>query len=148
LARGLKFDHITPEVREFLMTGTRTAKIATVRADGRPHMVPVWFLLDGGDIVFTTWHTTTKARNIRRYNRVCMSVDEERPLYSFVQIEGIATMDGDPDTLLLWATRIGGRYMGEDEAEFYEKRNSVPGELLVRVKPTQIIAEWDLAGWD
>lgn len=148
MARGPKYDTITPEVRVFLLEGTRTAKIATVRADGRPHVVPVWFLLDGEEIVFTTWHTTTKAKNIRRDNRVCISVDMERPLYSFVQIEGTATMEDDPEALTYWATRIAGRYMGEEQAELYGKRNSVLGELLVRVKPTRIIAEWDLAGWD
>src|SRR5258705_232539 len=49
------------EVQRFLAYGTRTAKLATIRADGRPHVVPVWFVLDGDDIVFTTGTTTVKA---------------------------------------------------------------------------------------
>ncbi|HLI08028.1 MAG TPA: pyridoxamine 5'-phosphate oxidase family protein [Ktedonobacteraceae bacterium] len=69
----------TPEVRTFLLTGTRTAKVATVRADGRPHVAPVWFLLDDDSIVFTTWHTTVKAKNIRRDPRVCLCIDDETP---------------------------------------------------------------------
>jgi hypothetical protein len=40
-------------VREFLAAGTRTAKVATVRKDGSPHVTPVWFVLDGNDLVFT-----------------------------------------------------------------------------------------------
>jgi nitroimidazol reductase NimA-like FMN-containing flavoprotein (pyridoxamine 5'-phosphate oxidase superfamily) len=42
------------EYKSFIWHGTRTAKLATVRADGRPHIVPIWFALDGDAIVFTT----------------------------------------------------------------------------------------------
>ena len=31
----------------FLTSGTKTGKLATVRADGRPHVVPVWFAARG-----------------------------------------------------------------------------------------------------
>lgn len=42
------------EYRNFLLEGTRTGKLATVRNDGRPHVVPIWFDFDGETIVFTT----------------------------------------------------------------------------------------------
>ena len=42
------------EWRSFLLTGARTAKLATVRPDSRPHVAPVWFTLDGDDLVFMT----------------------------------------------------------------------------------------------
>jgi len=42
--------------------------------------------------------------------------------------------------MLEWATCIGGRYMGADRAEAYGRRNAVPDELLVRVKPTHVVA--------
>src|SRR6187551_2124231 len=54
------------EWRGFISAGGRTGKLATVRPDGRPHVVPVWFVLDGEDLVFTTWHTSVKAVNLRR----------------------------------------------------------------------------------
>ncbi len=79
------------ERREFLRAGTRTAKLATVRADGRPHVAPVWFVLDGDDLVFTTMATAVKSRNLRRSPRVMLSVDEEAPPFAFVLIEGVAT---------------------------------------------------------
>jgi hypothetical protein len=47
--------------------------------------------------------------------------------------------------VLAWATRIAARYMGADQAEAYGRRNAVPGEALVRVTPTKIIAEKDVA---
>ena len=137
---------MTPtEYRNFLLERSRTGKLATVRKDGRPHVVPVWFDLDGDTIVFTTWHQTVKAANIRRDPRVCMCVDDETPPFDFVQIEGTAELIDDSDTLAYWAKRIAGRYMGTDLAEAYGKRNSVAGELLVRLTPTRILAQKAIA---
>lgn len=136
----------TAEYRSFLRDRARTGKLATVRHDGRPHVVPIWFDLDGDALVFTTWHETVKAANIQRDPRVCICVDDEAPPFSFVQIEGTAVFVDDADALTYWATRIGGRYMGAEQAEAYGRRNSVEGERLVRVTPTKIIALKNIAG--
>ena len=80
----------TDECYNFLLEGVRTAKLATVRKDGRPHVVPIWFDLDGLTIVFTTWHESVKAKNIGRDPRVCICVDDEWPPFSYVQAEGEA----------------------------------------------------------
>lgn len=137
---------LTAEQRDFLLGGIRTGKLATVRKDGRPHVVPIWFDLDGDTLVFTTWHNSVKAVNIRRDPRVCICVDDETPPFAFMQIEGTAALSADSDALLHWTTRIGGRYMGADLAEAYGKRNGVAGELLVRVTPTKIRFEKNIAG--
>lgn len=137
---------LTPtEARAFLLDRPRTAKIASVRADGRPHVAPVWFDLDGDTIVFTTWHATVKAANIRRDPRISLCVDDEIPPYAFVLIEGIATLSDNLEELRRWATRIAERYMGADLAESYGQRNGVPGELLVRVAPSNIIGQSGIA---
>jgi len=70
---------LTAEQRAFLTEQVRTAKLATVRKDGRPHVVPIWFDLDGDTLVFTTGQTSVKAANIRRDPRVCLCVDDEMP---------------------------------------------------------------------
>ena len=58
---------MTPdEVRAFLSHGTRTAKVATSAPGGQPHVMPVWFALDGEELVFTTWGDSVKGRNLRR----------------------------------------------------------------------------------
>src|SRR5918992_379978 len=116
------------EIRKFLMQGTFTGKLATVKKDRSSHIVPIWFVLDGGnktgdrrkgeedDIIFTTDGTSVKAKNIQRDNRVSICVDDQTPPFSFVIL--------------------------------YGRRNSTEGEVLVRIKPTRIIAEKDIAGWD
>jgi PPOX class probable F420-dependent enzyme len=141
---------MTPdEVKTFLLFGTRTGKLATVREDGRPHVVPIWFDLDndGATVVFTTGYDTVKARNMRRDPRVTLCVDEEQPPFAFVQIEGTATLEDNAPDLLQWATRIAGRYMGPEQAEAYGKRNAVPGELLVRVPITRMVARKGISDW-
>jgi PPOX class probable F420-dependent enzyme len=133
------------ERRDFLMAGTRTGKLATVRADGRPHVAPIWFALDGDDVIFTTGADTLKGRTLRRSPLVALCVDDEDPPFSFVLVEGSAQVSEDPDELVAWATRIGGRYMGEDRAEAFGRRNGVPGELLVRVTPAHMVAQAGIA---
>lgn len=133
------------EAREFLLSGTKTAKLATVRADGRPHVAPIWFLFDGDDLVFNTWHTSVKAKNIRRDGRVSLCVDTETPPFAFVLLEGTAAISDDLAAVKHWAARIAARYMGEDQTAAYGERNGVPGELLVRVTITKIVAQKEVA---
>jgi hypothetical protein len=129
------------ELRAFLTDRPRTAVLATTRADGRPHAAPVWFDVDDdGSLVLTTGADTVKGRTIRRDPRVVLCVEDESPPFAFAAIEGLAEIDPDPDELRRWATRIGGRYMGADRAEEYGRRNGVPGELLVRVRPAHVVA--------
>jgi PPOX class probable F420-dependent enzyme len=133
------------EIRAFLLHGTRTGKVATTRADGRPHVAPIWFTLDGDDLLFTTHESSVKGRTLARDGRVMLSVDDETPPYAFVLVEGTATLSSDVDECRRWATVIGGRYMGTDRAEEYGARNGVAGEYLVRVTPTRVIGSADVA---
>lgn len=129
------------EWHALLLERPRTAKLATVRADGRPHVAPVWFALDGNVVVFTTWHTTVKAANLRRDPRVCLCIDDDTPPFAFVIVEGTAAISEDAAELRRWATSIAGRYMGGEQAEAYGQRNGVVGELLVRVTPIRVVAQ-------
>jgi hypothetical protein len=131
--------------REFVMSGTRTGKLAVTRADGRPHVTPVWFALDGDDIMLTTDGSTVKGRILRRSPRVSLSVDDQDPPYSHVIFDGEAVLSEDPGDLRRWATILGARYMGAERAAEYGGRNSVPGMLLVRIRPSRVIAEAAIA---
>ena len=145
------------EIGRFLMQGTFTGKLATVKKDGSSHVVPIWFVLDNrnsrgrkiGDIILTTGDTSVKAQNIQRDNRVSICIDDQTPPFSFVTIFGIAKIHPyKQKEVLRWATKIAERYMGKDNAEAYGKRNSEEGLVLVRIKPRRILAEKDIASWD
>jgi PPOX class probable F420-dependent enzyme len=139
------------EVRDFLSDGTRTAKVATVRPDGRPHVAPVWFVLADADnawgfeLIFMTGSQTVKGRDLQRSPYVALTVDDERPPYAFVLVEGETAVSDSVAEMLPWATKIGGRYMGAENAERFGQRNSAPGELLVRVRPTNVIGQGAIA---
>lgn len=141
------------EIRRFLMRGTFTGKLATVSKKGGSHVVPIWFVVDDrtskrgiGDIVFTTGSESIKAKNIRFDKRVCICVDDQTPLFSFVAIFGVAKIfPYRQKEVLRWATKIAERYMGKSKAIVYGKRNSGEGEVLVRITPKRIVAEKDIA---
>ncbi|WP_399082794.1 PPOX class F420-dependent oxidoreductase [Streptomyces sp. BBFR2] len=130
---------------KFLSEGTRTGKLSTVRADGRPHVAPVWFVMDGDELVFNTGKETVKGRNLLRDGEVALCVDDERPPFSFVVVQGTAEVGEDLADVRHWATRIAARYMGEERAEEFGARNGVPGELVVRVRIGKVVAMADLA---
>ncbi|WFR73870.1 PPOX class F420-dependent oxidoreductase [Prescottella defluvii] len=134
------------KVREFLTHGTRTGKLGFLSGDGRPLVAPVWFVVEGDEVLFNTGASTAKGRYLSRDPRVVLCVDLEEPPYAFVQIQGDAVLSTDPDELLRVATEIGRRYMGDERAEEFGRRNGVPGEFVVRVRPTKVIAALDVTG--
>ncbi|GAA4953923.1 PPOX class F420-dependent oxidoreductase [Actinoplanes utahensis] len=126
------------EVRAFLTAGTRTGKLATVRADGSPHVVPIWFVLDGDDLVFNTGADTVKGRALARDGRAVVCADQETAPYAYVTVRGTATLSTDLAEMRTWATKIAGRYMGPERADEYGARNAVEGELLVRLRMEKV----------
>ena len=138
------------EVRRFLSSGTRTGKVAWAGSGGQPHVTPVWFLVDDTaetlEIVFSTGAESAKGRAFLRDPRASLVVDDERPPYAFVNVIGRVSVSDDLDDLRGWAVRLGRRYMGADRAEEFGRRNAVAGELLVRLRPTKVIALADMSG--
>jgi PPOX class probable F420-dependent enzyme len=128
------------EVREFLLAGTRTGTVGYLASDGRPLIAPVWFVVEGDRLVFNTGKGTAKGRAFARDPRITVCVDLEEPPYAFVQVQGIAELSDDPADLVATATAIGARYMGAERAEEFGRRNAVPGELVVRVRPLKVLA--------
>jgi PPOX class probable F420-dependent enzyme len=138
-------DQLSDDVVAFLSEGTRTGLLGYLASDGRPLVAPVWFVVDGDSLAFNTGKNTAKGRAMARDPRVVMCVDDPRPPYSFVQVQGIASIGEDPQDVRDIATRTGGRYMGSDRAEEYGRRNGVPGELVVRIQPTKVRKAFNLA---
>ncbi len=137
------------EIRNFLLQGTLTGKLGTINKNGTTHVVPIWYTVDEEDnIVFNTGGESVKAKNIRRDNRVRLCVDDQKPLFSFVLIDGIAQIEKvETSEIYKWAKIIAARYMGDDKSEAYGKRNSGEGEILVRIKPIKIVGQKDTAAW-
>ncbi|OIN82095.1 PPOX class F420-dependent oxidoreductase [Mycobacterium malmoense] len=137
---------LSKEVIAFLSEGTRTGMLGYVAADGRPLVAPVWFIVDDGQLVFNTGRDTAKGHALARDSRIVICVDDPHPPYSFVQVQGTASLQDGAADLLEIATRIGRRYMGAERADEFGRRNAVPGELVVRVRPTKVISAFNIAG--
>lgn len=135
-----------PEVRDFLQQGTRTGKLSYLAASGRPLVTPIWFIVEGDSIIFNTGKDTAKGRSLARDPRTCLCVDLQEPPYGFVQVQGEAELSEDPVELLRTSTALAARYVGPERAEEFGKRNAVPGELVVRLRPTKVLAAFNMIG--
>lgn len=131
---------------EFLTAAARTGSIATVAENGRPHVVPIWYIVEGDEVVFTTWHTSVKARNLASTGRAAMTIDDEDPPFSYLMVEGPVTISDDPAESRRVATLAGGKYMGADRAQEFGARNGVAGELVVRLRIEHLIGADEVAG--
>jgi PPOX class probable F420-dependent enzyme len=132
------------EARGFLSSGVRTAKVATVSPKGKPHVAPVWFIVDGDDLVFITTATSAKGRHLHANPRAAVAVDDDAFPYAFVVASGRVSLDDEAPDRLLWATRIASRYVPERADEF-GARNDAPGETLVRLHLERVFGQADLA---
>lgn len=132
------------EALAFLAEGTRTGKLATARS-AQPHVAPIWFVVDGDDLVFTTGERTVKGRHLRANPRAALSVDVEVFPYSFVIVRGPVTLDPAAPDIVEWSTRIAARYVPEGQAAAYGERNGVAGELLCRLRVDRVVGETDIA---
>ena len=128
-------DMTDDERRAFLLEGTRTGKVAWVSPKGNVHVAPIWFVLDGDDVLFTTHEDSAKGKAFTRRHP---GLDgRRRPGAAVLVREGRRHRQrstATSTTCVEVATRIGGRYMGEDRAEEFGRRNGVPGELVVRIR--------------
>ena len=135
---------LTQPIIDFLALGTRTGKLGWVAADGRPLVAPVWFVVEGDDLLFNTGAGTAKGKALARDPRVVLTVDLEEPPFGFVQVQGIAEVTEELGEVRRIATLAGARYMGAGRAEEFGARNGVPGELGVRIRPSKVVAELDM----
>jgi PPOX class probable F420-dependent enzyme len=135
-----------PDVHAFLSEGTRMGKLSYTAADGRPLVVPVWFIVEDGTVIFNTGKDSAKGRALARDPRTALCTDLEEPPFGFVQVQAEAELSEDPAELLRTAMAIAARYMGAAHAGDIGKRNSGPGTILVRLRPTKVLAAFNMTG--
>ncbi len=133
------------DVKKFMLSGAKTGKLATVRSDGSPHIAAIWFAFDSetGDLIFLTQETSLKCRNIQRDPRVSVLAEDETFPFGWARLDGVATTSAAD--LIHWATESCRRYVGDDRADEYGRRNGVPGEVVVRVRATKLVGQTELA---
>jgi len=119
--------------------------IATLRHDGSPHIVPVWFRWDTGAVTIWTTETRTWVRNLLRDQRVAFSVQTFEEPYPAVMMRGRATAATADDAATLAEIRaITRRYIVPEEVEGY-----IAGwpdlRTIVTIVPAHIVS-WSSGG--
>jgi PPOX class probable F420-dependent enzyme len=77
------------------LDGELVAWMTTVNAAGQPQTSPVWFLVEGEDIVIYSLASTPRTRNIQNNPRVCLNLNSTPAGGEVVIIEGMAQIIGD-----------------------------------------------------
>ena len=115
------------------------ADLATVKADGSPHVAPVWFQYQNGQIRIIAQTKSVKTRNIQHEPRVSLSVAiHERP-YKYVIVNGTAELSKEGIPELTRALAI--HYQGGKEGNEYADRLLVEMDFyLITITPTKIIS--------
>ena|SRR5713101_7207563 len=127
--------HIEERLRNDLMIW-----LSSVRPDGRPHIVPVWFLWDGESILIFSQPHTQKIRNLRYNPNVMLALDDTRSGNDVVMFEGKAELLNEPTvntTMAAYATKYDSllRSMGWDAATM-----AAAHSLPIRITPTRFIS--------
>ena len=128
------------EWRSFVTAGTRLAHIALTRTDGRPHVTPVCFVLDGDGPAFALSPGSVKGKSLARDRRLALCVSDESHPYSFVTIEGEARISAEPDQVRHIAARIAARYYPSEPADAFAESFVQAGFTAVRINISNVIA--------
>ena len=136
---------LSDEELQQLLAGTRSMTMATIGADGQPHLVAMWFALIDGDVCFETKAKSQKAVNLRRDPRISCLV-EDGSVYEDLRgaaIEGRAEVTDDPELLWRIGVNIWERYYGPyDESLRPMVEVMLNKRVAVRVKADRI-RSWD-----
>ena len=111
------------------------AVVATVRADGTPHLTPTWIDWDGENVVFNTAEGRAKPRHIRRNPKVSVNVMDPADPYTWLSVSGPAEITAEGADAHI--DKLAKKYLGKDTYPFRK-----PGEqrLIVRVRPERVDA--------
>ena len=150
---------MSDEERRDFLESAYTLQVASIGADGRPHLVPMWFAVDDeGRVVFTTYRTSQKVRNIERDPRVTLLVEDGTAYDELrgVMIEGEAELlegaEHTREVMRLVGAKYyrngpggaggGGAAAAAGAREQPDRRRAVPKRVAVRVQPSDV-ASWD-----
>jgi PPOX class probable F420-dependent enzyme len=128
------------EWRSFVTAGTRLAHIALTRPDGRPHVTPVCFILEGDELSFALSPGSVKGKSLAHDRRVAICVSDEQQPYGFVTIEGEAHISVEPDQIKHIGAGIANRYYPSQPAEAVAESFVQEGFTAVRIRIANVIA--------
>ena len=107
--------------------------VITFNPDGKPQLTMVWMDVEGDEVLFNTAEGRVKPKNLRRDNRIIISVQDRNDPQSYMVFHGKASVtEAGADAQI---DKLAKRFLGVDKYPFRR-----PGEkrLIVRVKVDRI----------
>ncbi|HEX5616116.1 MAG TPA: PPOX class F420-dependent oxidoreductase [Acidimicrobiia bacterium] len=139
---------MTDDEMETFLAEARTLQVASINADGTPHLVPMWFARHGDDLAFWTYGKSQKIVNLRRDPRITVMAEAGTQYEELkgVSITGRAKLIDDLDEVLRFGESIYERYWGPitDDAIREGVRMMGSKRVLVVVEPDKVVS-WDHA---
>lgn len=133
------------EIREFLH-GRHTMTLATIGADGQPHLTAMWYGFSGDDIVFWTYRSAQKTKNLERDPRLTILVEDGEAYDQLrgVSLAGRGVLVTDPEVIIEVGRSIAERYVGTIDAEAARAgaARSAAKRVAVRVEAERVVT-WD-----
>ena len=139
---------LSEEEQRELVEGAATLQVASIGADGRPHLVPMWFAEDDdGLLAFTTYEKSQKIINLERDPRITV-LAETGTAYKEVRglsIDGTAEVVRDPQVTARVLQLVGARQSGQPRPERDPGLEPPPAahkRVTVRIHPERV-RSWD-----
>jgi PPOX class probable F420-dependent enzyme len=137
---------MTPEEVDVFLREQRTMSVATVGADGRPHVVAMWYGFIDRAPAFWTYGKSQKIVNLRRDPRItCLIEDGE----AYGELRGVelvadAALIEDPERILAFGVQLTERYQGikVNEAAMPALQKSAAKRVVVRLDVKRTVS-WD-----
>jgi PPOX class probable F420-dependent enzyme len=137
---------MTNEQRDAFLAAPRIARVATVRPDGSPHVVPIWYEWDGETLRFDTPPDFRKGRNLLADPRLAVVIDITMGglRYAGVVMEGTARFVRDPEAAKAIAARVYRRYLGAEGLQSPTPQSMIEdsAHLIVELTPSKLLT-WD-----
>jgi len=107
------------------------AHLATIMADGKPQVTPVWVDYDGRDVVINTAEGRLKDKNMQRDGRVALSITDPDNPYRYLEVRG-KVIERTHDGADAHIDAMAKKYLGQDKYPF---RRAGEVRVLYKVRP-------------
>lgn len=136
--------NMAPEEIKVFLAEQKVCRMATVDKDGMPHVIPMWYVILGGDICIETTESTKKVKNVESNRKVSLVVDAGEFLYDYrgVMMQGKMEVVSDKALFKRFREAYAQRYFGSNEHPGYKFLTSIPNRVLLKFIPDKFVS-WD-----
>ena len=122
---------MTNDEREAFLADVHVGVLAVDEPSRGPLALPIWYLVEDGDVLIRISDGTLKHRLLVAAGRASMTVQDEAPPYKYLSVEGPVTLEPATDD----AFTMASRYLGEELGRWYADENASEDTVIVRLRP-------------